>query len=225
MTTTPTSAPPQLTAAVAIPKVAPQRRWRPMLVWLGVAMIAIGGLIGWRLLATVGSTAEYLAVSQRVEAGSEITVDKLTKVRITTDPALRPIKAADASAVIGKYATVGLVAGTLLTEAQLTDEPVPGPGRQLVGISLGEERVPSKRIVPGDTVRLIITNDDSPSAANPARKAEPAPEIVTAVVVDVRDGVKEGSTLLNVAVPNRDAAMVAARAADERIVVSLSSGR
>jgi hypothetical protein len=220
MTTTPTSTPPTLTAAVSIPKVAPQRRWRPMLVWLGVAMIAIGGLIGWRLLATVGSTAEYLAVSQRVEAGSEITVAQLTKVRITNDPGLKPIRAADASTVIGKFATVGLVAGTLLTPEQLTDEPVPGPGKQLVGLSLGEERVPAKRLVPGDNVKLIITSDESPVDQGKNQ----APVVVEAVVIDVNDGVKEGGTLLNVAVADRDAALVAARAAAERVVVSLSSG-
>ncbi len=212
-------------AAYAIPKVAPQRRWRPSLVWLAIALIAVGGLIAWRVLATVGSTAEYLAVSQRVEVGAAVQADDLTTVRITVDPALKPIKSADANKVVGKYAVVGLTPGTLLTDAQLTDQAVPGPGKQLVGMSLGEDRVPSQRLVPGDSVLLIITDDEGP-AVNPQgqQPGRSAPQTIKATVVDVRAGVKEGSTLLNVAVANRDAPVVAARSAAGRIVVSLTTG-
>jgi hypothetical protein len=214
--------PAPLTAGLAIPKVAPQRRWRPSLIWLAVALIAIGGLISWRVLETVGSTAEYLAVGQRVEAGGTVEAGDLTTVRITVDPALKPIRAADAKAVIGKYAAVALTPGTLLTEAQLTDQAVPGPGKQLVGMSLSEDRVPSQRLVPGNPVLLVITADDNP-VANPQQAQQTAPQAIRATVVDVRPGAKEGSTLLNVAVLDRDGPLVAARSAQGRIVVALTT--
>lgn len=231
MTTTPTSArtskqPAAVAAPYAIPRVAPQRRWRPALVWLAIALIAAGGLIAARVLSTVGSTAEYLAVSRRVDVGATLQAADLTTVRITVDPALKPIKAADVSKAVGKFAAVGLTPGTLLTEGQLTDQAVPGPGKQLVGISLSEERVPSERIVPGDTVLLIITADDA-VAITPQQQQQgngAAPQTIKATVVDVRAGVKEGSTLLNVAVPDRDGPLVAARSAAGRIVVSLTTG-
>ena len=92
-------------------------------------------------------------------------------------------------------------------------------------MSLGEDRVPSQRLVPGDSVLLIITDEDGP-VVNPQgqQRSRSAPQTIKATVVDVRGGVKEGSTLVNVAVPNRDAPLVAARSAAGRIVVSLTTG-
>jgi hypothetical protein len=74
-------------------------------------------------------------------------------------------------------------------------------------------------------VLLIITTDDSP-VVNPQQAQQAngaAPQTIKATVVDVRPGVKEGSTLLNVAVLNRDGPLVAARSAQGRIVVALTT--
>lgn len=212
---------PPVAAPYAVPRVAPQRRWRPALVWLAVALIAAGGLIAAAVLRKVGTTAEYLAVAARVEVGSTIDRSDLRTVRITGDPALNPIRVSAADTVVGKFAAVALVPGTLLTEAQLTDTAVPGPGRQLVGISLPQERMPAERIKPGAEVVLVLTADDGPVAT---QQATAAPISIKASVVDVRDGAKEGTTLLNVAVVERDGPLVAARAAAGRIVVALTTG-
>ncbi|MEU8315006.1 SAF domain-containing protein [Micromonospora sp. NPDC049033] len=224
MTTTPTKATrtaSPVAAPYAIPRVAPQRRWRPALVWLAVALVAAGGLIAAAVLRKVGTTAEYLAVSTRVEVGSVIDRSDLSTVRITVDPALKPIRASAADDVIGKYAAVAMVPGTLLTQAQLTDTAVPGQGQQLVGLSLPQERMPAERVKPGADVLLIVTADDGP-VSNQQHTA--APISIKATVVDVRAGAKEGTTLLNVAVAERDGPLVASRAAAGRIVVALTTG-
>ncbi|MEH0971549.1 SAF domain-containing protein [Micromonospora sp. CPCC 205546] len=208
-------------APYAIPRVAPQRRWRPALVWLAVALVAAGGLIAAAVLRTVGTTAEYLAVSATVEVGSVLDRSDLSTVRITVDPALKPIKASAADQVIGRFAAVALVPGTLLTQAQLTDTAVPGQGQQLVGLSLPQERLPAERVKPGAEVLLVVTTDDGP-VSNQQQTA--APMSIKATVVDVRAGTKEGTTLLNVAVAERDGPLVASRAAAGRIVVALTTG-
>lgn len=211
-----------VTARLAVPRVAPQRRWRPALFWLAVALVAIGGLIGWRVLATVGSTAQYLAVARTVEAGATLDRADVTTVRINVDPALRPIRATGLNRVVGKHAAMRLVPGTLLTEAQLTDQTVPGPGQQLVGISLSQDRLPSHRLKPGAQVLLIITTDDS--GGQPQQPAAGPPLSITATVRDVSTGARSGTVLINVEVPERDGPLVAARAAAGRIVVVLTSG-
>ncbi|WP_433392987.1 SAF domain-containing protein [Micromonospora sp. KLBMP9576] len=208
-------------APYAIPRVAPQRRWRPALVWLAVALVAAGGLIAAAVLRKVGTTAEYLAVSTTVEVGSVIDRSDLSTVRITVDPALKPIRASAADQVVGRFAAVALVPGTLLTQAQLTDTAVPGQGQQLVGLSLSQERLPAERVKPGAEVLLVVTADDGP-VANQQQTA--APVSIKATVVDVRAGTKEGTTLLNVAVAERDGPHVASRAAAGRIVVALTTG-
>lgn len=208
-------------APYAVPRVAPQRRWRPALVWLAVALVAAGGLIAAAVLRKVGTTAEYLAVSSTVEVGSTIERSDLSTVRITVDPALKPIRASAADEVIGKFAAVALVPGTLLTRAQLTDTAVPGQGEQLVGLSLPQERLPAERIKPGARVLLIVTADGGPVGD---QQATAAPLSIKATAVDVRAGAKEGTTLLNVAVADRDGPLIASRAAAGRIVVALTSG-
>ncbi|MET8042542.1 SAF domain-containing protein [Micromonospora sp. NPDC005215] len=209
-------------APYAVPRVAPQRRWRPALVWLAVALVATGGLIAAAVLRKVGTTAEYLAVSSTVEVGSTIDRSDLTTVRITVDPALKPIRAGAADEVIGKFAAVGLVPGTLLTRAQLTEAAVPGQGEQLVGLSLPQERMPAERVKPGARVLLVVTPDDG--SVSSQQQTTAAPISIEATVVDVRTGVKEGTTLLNVAVPDRDGPLIASRAAAGRIVVALTTG-
>ena len=59
MTTSPTKtarAASPVAAPYAVPRVAPQRRWRPALVWLAVALVAAGGLIAAAVLRKVGTT-------------------------------------------------------------------------------------------------------------------------------------------------------------------------
>ncbi|MGC5053254.1 SAF domain-containing protein [Micromonospora sp. DT48] len=119
-----------ITAAGACAPYAapPAGRRRSASFWLAVALVSTGGLIAVSVLRVVDAAEDYLAVSTRVEAGSLIDRSDLTTVRITADPALRPIRASAADDVIGRFASVTLVPGTLLTQAQLADVGVPGPG-------------------------------------------------------------------------------------------------
>ncbi|MFI7026309.1 SAF domain-containing protein [Micromonospora sp. NPDC049900] len=186
-----------------------------------MALIAAGGLIAWRVLLTIGATGEYLAVVRPVAMGEAITEAHLTTVRITVDPALKPIPADQPDQAVGRHAAVGLVPGTLLAADQLTEQAYPGPGQQLVGISLAQNRLPHERLAPGASVLLVITTDDNGTQQQPA--AGP-PVNIPATVTDVADGSKDGTMLVNVAVADRDGPLVAARAAAGRIAVVLIPG-
>ncbi len=230
MTATPTttaatgSGPAQVSPVLAVPRVAPQRRWRPGLLWLGVALVVVGGLIGWRVLASIGMTSQYLAVAQPMQIGETLTADKLTTVRITADPALKPVPAADIKSVLGQYAAVPLMPGTLLTTAQVTGERAPKPGDQLVGIGLTRDRLPAERITPGRKVLLVITDKDNANVGGDQKPITTAPLTITATAVDVKPGTKDDQVLVNVAVAERDGPLVASRAAENRIVVTLTAG-
>lgn len=210
---------------MTVPRVAPQRRWRPALLWLGVALIAAGGLIGWRVITSIGSTAQYLAVHQSVQIGEPLSADDLMTVRITADPALKPVPASERDSLIGKYAAVPLVPGTLLTADHVTTERAPKPGEQLVGIGLEEDRLPAERITPGREVLLVVTDKDNINIGGDDKKpTTAAPLSIKATAVDVKAGTKDGEVLLNVAVAERDGPLVASRAAEGRIVVLLTAG-
>jgi len=217
---TPPSRP--VAAPVAAPRLA-QRRRSPKLIALAVAMVAVGALVAAYAVTLVGSSRHYLAVAEPVAVGAEITAADLTIVRLTTDPALRPIPAGDAGRVVGRYAAVNLVPGTLLVAEHLTDEPVPGPGQSLVPVGLREDRQPVGHLTPGTAVRLVaVPSSSSGGGGDPSDLP-----IFDATVVDVRSPESRtgGTTVVvNVAVADDDAAAVAALAATNRLMILVRGG-
>jgi hypothetical protein len=208
-------------APVAAPRLA-QRRRSPKLIALAVAMVAVGALVAAYAVTLVGSSRHYLAVAQPVAVGAEITAADLTIVRLTTDPALSPIPAGDAGRVVGRYAAVNLVPGTLLVADHLTDEPVPGPGQSLVPVGLREDRQPVGHLTPGTAVRLVAV----PSSGGGGDEPRDLP-IFDATVVDVRSPESRtgGTTVVvNVAVADDDAPAVAALAATNRLMILVRGG-
>jgi hypothetical protein len=201
--------------------MAPQRRWRPGLVALAVALIATGGLSAAYAVTQVGSTNSYLAIAREVQAGAEIAAADLTVVRISADPALRPMAANRLSDVVGKYASVALFPGALLTEAQLTDVPLGGAGTYLVSIGLPQDRVPAQRIRPGVKVLLVATPDDSFGSQT---ETEERTETFQATVVDIEPGTQPGRYYVNVSVADGDGPRIATLAAANRIVIVLAGG-
>lgn len=222
-TTTNTRIAPAPTAApIPIPKLAPQRRWRPGLVALAVALVATGGLSAAYAITLVGSTNSYLAVGQQVQAGAKITSADLTTVRISTDPALRPISASRSGEVVGKYAAVELYKGALLTEEQVVDVPLGGPGTYLVSVGLSQSNVPAQRVRPGMKVVLIALPPQSFVATE--KPPTGPPQTFSGTVADVSTPTQNGTVYVNVAVPEADGAAIATLAAAERLVIALTGG-
>src|SRR5262249_27237931 len=146
----------------------------------------------------------------------------LTAVRISADPALRPIPSSDASDVIGKRAAVALVPGTLLTAAELTTEPLPGPGQQLVGLGLQQERLPGRHLQSGAAVLLVIIPAASSLSQPTGATPNLPPQTIPATVVDIQPASKAGTVLVNVAVNGGDGPTVAQMAAADRIAIVLA---
>src|SRR5690606_8078986 len=90
----------------------------------------------------------------------------LVAVRLTRAPGIDPVPATELDRVVGAYATMRLARGSLLTPAQITTDPVPGPGQHVVGITLGGDRLPAQHPRPGDPVLLVATPDRSATAVD-----------------------------------------------------------
>jgi Flp pilus assembly protein CpaB len=191
------------------------------LVALAVALIATGGLTAAYAVTLVGETHAYLAVAQEVQAGSRIARDDLVVVRISADPGLRPLAADRIDDVVGKYAAVPLFPGELLTEAQLTDVPLGGPGTYLVSIGVPQDRVPAQRIRPGVKVLLVATPPDSFGSS---AEEDEETEMFQATVVDIEPGTQPGRYYVNVSVADGDGPRIATLAAANRIVIMLAGG-
>lgn len=219
-----TTAPPRALPAVpiAVPRTAPRRRSVAQGA-LAAVLIIVGALTAAYVAQRIGGTHDFLAVARPVGKGAEITRADLVVVRVNEAVGLRPVAARDSGDVIGKRAVMALVPGTLITLEQVTDTPVPAPGHQLIGLALGEDRMPSaSRLTVGAKVLLVVV--PKKGAADKEEVQGPdlvPPRTITATIISISPGTRSGQTVIDVEVATVDAPTVAALAADDRVVLSL----
>lgn len=204
-----------LDAPVAPPKVVRQRRMRPGLLGLAVLLVVLGGLGSAFAVTSVRATGSYLAVAREVPVGRELTVDDVISVQVAGGQGLSPVPASKRDEVLGKRATVALVPGTLLTMAQLTDEPMLGPGQQQIAIGLRTAEVPAKELHPGDKVLLFSTPERGAKVTGPGTRFQ-------ATVIDTARPDKT-NTVLYLALAIRDVPAVVNLADANRIAVVLDT--
>jgi hypothetical protein len=202
-------------APVAPPRVVRQRRMRPGLLGLAVLLIALGGLGSAFAITSVRATGSYLAVARAVPVGTVLSADDVVPVQVAGGQGLEPVPADRLDDVVGKRAAVGLTPGTLLTMAQLTDQPLLGPGQQQVAIGLKTSEVPAKELHPGDKLLLVSTPDKNSTADAPSTR-------FPATVIDTASPDKS-NMVLYVALAVRDVPAVVVLAAENRIAVVLVS--
>jgi len=204
------------TAGFALPTAAPRpvgpRRRRPGLLVMAAALILTGILSGAWLYNSTGQRYEVLAVAKQVPVGALITSDDLTKVRISLDPGIKPVS--DASLVVGKRAAVGLVPGTLITRADVTDTQLIGSDQVQVGIATTVNQRPATPLTPGQKVTLIGIPDAS---ANGPALASP----VSGTVVLVGPADTQQTVVVDVAIPANLATQVEVVAGQGKIGIVL----
>ncbi|WP_371640798.1 SAF domain-containing protein [Streptomyces virginiae] len=208
----------------AAPRVVRQRRRRPGLIALSVALIAAGGLSGALLFTASGQRTAVLVVARDVPVGAAISDADLAPASLALDPAVKAVPVAKKKTMVGQRAAVALKAGALLSPGQVTSVSLVKAGEQLVGVALKPSQLPASRLAPGQKVVIVSTPDAAGQAAG-GKPAEPvgAPKTVAATVVAV--GVAAPATgvvVVDVAVPATDGPALAARVATGAIALILA---
>ena len=204
--------------AIAAPTAAPKLRRRNGLIALGIALVALGGIVAAYLTTVVGSTSAVVAVGQDIERGSVIEAGDLTVARINGDPALQTVPQSELNSLIGQRAAIDLAAGSVLTPSSTTTEVIPAQGQSLVGVTLTQGQLPGQPLLAGDEVRVVATprdQEDVPSTA---------PASYSAVVVGVQTLDDLGQVVVDVTVPAATAGPLAAQVATGRITLILDAG-
>ncbi|MEV4712325.1 SAF domain-containing protein [Micromonospora sp. NPDC049374] len=204
-------------APVAPPRVVRQRRVRPGLLGLAVLLIALGGLGSAFAVTSVRATGSYLAVARAVEVGSVVRADDLVSVQVAGGQGLEPVPASRLADVIGMRAAVSLAPGSLLTMAQLTDDPLLGPGQQQLALGLRAAQVPAPKLRPGDQILLVSTPSNDSGGGSSSGATRFTATVTDAVSTDGRDEV-----VVYLALAVRDVPAVVALAAQDRIAVVLT---
>ncbi len=194
-----------------------RRRRRRWVLALCAALVAAGGLGTAFAFTSVNDTQEVLVVSNDIKRGETIEAGDLAVVRVSVDPALTPVPGSQKAELEGSRAAVDLWAGTLLSAQAVTDNLVPGEGESLVGISLTPAQMPSEPLYGGDVVRIVTTPGDQ------GEITDREPVTIEATVVGVNRVEETGETVVDVAVPEAEAAELAARAATGRVALVLDA--
>ena len=200
-----------------------RRRWG--MLSLGVTLVAVGAVVSYLLMVTVGVTRPYLALARDVPPGATIGPDDVVVVNVNPAPGLRPVPAVQRDQMIGKQAAAQLFQGTLLTAAEVADRGVPAPDQQVVGVELKPGQVPARTLRTGQAVILVVVPAASvvgvPEAASGAAAG---PSTIPATVAG--PGVPEagGNVRVDVAVAAADGPRVASMAVAGRIVLVVTGG-
>lgn len=195
----------------------PKLRRRPVLIAGSVAAICLGALLAVWAYTSTSTAQDVIAVRTTVLRGALITREDLMTAQVGVDPALKPISADDLDSVVGKRAAMDLAAGGLVTQEDLASSVLPAKGMSIVGISLTPAMMPATELQTGDDVRIVSTPGDQGDVAG----GEPV--AITATVVKVRTSGDSGQTVVDVSVPEADAAKLAARAATGKVALVLDS--
>lgn len=212
---------PQASRATAPALPAPRRRRRPALLALAVVMVVLGALGAAYLATSLGQTSPVIAVGRAVPWGQTITAADLVEARLPADPALAPIRYADREQVIGMVAATDLLPGSLLTRGGVTEQRVPAPGEQLVGVGVSAVQLPVTPLRPGQDVLLVPVTAE---AAGSAPGTAVGPAAVPARVLRTGEPGTDGVRVVDVLVDAAEGPDVAARAAAGLIAVVVVPG-
>ena len=198
---------------------AARRRQLPLVV-VGVLLVIGGALAFADASLHLGSREEVLVVSEPLAAGQVITSSDLETVHVSTGTGLQVVTAGDEASVVGSPVAVPLVAGALLTRAELGSTAPVASGSDVVAVGLKAGQYPPD-LAPGDRVQVVPVTSPSSSSLTPAG----SPVSATVLAVDVASVESDSPTVFSLQVSTRDADEVAAlAAANEASLIQLASG-
>lgn len=181
----------------------------------GVLAICLGGLGAAVLFTNVANAQSVIAITHTVYRDQVIGPDDLRVVSVVPAPGVDTVPVAELEEIVGRTALTDLTEGSLLNPRAFGD-PVVALGTARVGLKLAPGRLPSTALPPGTTVMLVPAGRDG---------AEP-PEgpSVAATVAGAASVLADGSSVIDVTVPQNEAERVARLAAADQLVLIQQAG-
>jgi hypothetical protein len=192
------------------------------------ALFALIYVHSTHLVAVVG-------VTRQIPQGQTVEVSDLRQVDISISAGVDVVPVADASEVIGKQASVTLLAGTLITPSDVGATQELPADRAIVGIDLKPGMMPAAGVEEGETVLVVLTapagtgisTGRSSNQASVSGEPAAANVIATATVVGVDNSPNDsgsGDAVVSVDVPLAEAPLVADSSAAGQAALVLVGG-
>jgi hypothetical protein len=188
------------------------RRRRRLAIGVGLGALAIAGNLA--VYSSLDDRAGVLQVVADVPAGEELRAEHLRVVELGLDPTVRAVDATAIDQVVGQYAKVRMVAGSLVVVESLQPLPLVEPGTSIVALQLPSGSLPVG-LRERSLVQIVVPVRSTSVEVEPV-----GPVVVTGRVVGlptVPDGVT-ATVSLSVEVPSADAPALAV-GEDVRVVL------
>jgi hypothetical protein len=131
-------------------------------------LVTLGSALGFVVLwMNAGGRQPVLALANDVQAGAPIQADDLQVVRVSFGTGITPVAASAQDQVVGKPATVDLLAGTLLTADAVGDDGGLDTATAVIAIPVPSTELPSPDLARGDNLVIYRTTDGSDEDAQP----------------------------------------------------------
>lgn len=132
------------------------RRRNRLAAGVALGAIAIGGNVA--VYSALNSSEPAVQVVRDVAAGEAITSEMLRTVDVDVDATVNVIEGADLKSLVGQYARVRLISGSLVTRQALQAGPLVSVGNAVVAFEVDaselpvgvRERVPVRLVIPAD---------------------------------------------------------------------------
>lgn len=145
-------------------RVRPQRTARALFGLLLVAVCVVAVLV---IYTRIGDRSEVLAVNRTVLAGEQLSEADLRVVSISADESFASVPASARSSLVGQYAKVRLVEGSLLVSDSVQARPLVDPSKVLMSVPVPLSGIPTG-LREGSRLVLIVAPGSAGSDATPA---------------------------------------------------------
>lgn len=201
---------------------APLKQRRPRwLLYVGVLIIALGVLLGSFLFRAGQSTKSVVVVRSPLTAGERITATQLATATLPANSTLKTIDGDSLKSMVGRYATMALPDGALLTPDAAVVTLTPPAGRSIVGIGVKAAQAPTKGLASGQPVRIVITNGAGSNSGTDKNGGVGTEWRGTLVSLGAPSNT--GVTTIDIEVASSDAGQVVAAAGAGNVAVVLDS--
>jgi flagella basal body P-ring formation protein FlgA len=133
---------------------------------VGALVVAVGVLLNLAVYRGVNDRTPVLQLARDVPAGQQLALEDFRSVGVGADGTFRSVPAAELNGLVGSYAKVRLLTGSLLAREVLQSGPLVGAGASVVAVTVPAGEVPVGVRERSKVAVVLVAADRSSKSVN-----------------------------------------------------------